>query len=116
VTSPAELVEPLRTLTGTLRGEIRYGDAKAPRTNDQLLQLVFQRNAELERRFRGLLIKIKHDAKEVVVLVGSPAGDAWLEDASWTPEFVDKKWYQSNPPHPAEFTLDPSMAPGRVTK
>ena len=65
---------------------------------------------ERSRRSSGYPIMVRHNVKDVVILVCSPDGKyAWLEDASWTAGVVDHKWYLTNPPTPAEFTMDPDQ-------
>lgn len=69
---------------------------------------------ELRAAFQDVVVKIRHDEREAIVVVCSPDGKvAWLEEASWKP-FVDLRWYASGAQHSCDaFTLDPSMARGK---
>ena len=111
---PQTLVAPVLNLTRALRAEIRYNAAGLPLTDDALLQSVLGRKPELARVFRGTPVRIKRGTKEAVVLVCTPDGkNAALEDASWTPMVVDRKWYTADQSHPCAFdpTLDPNNPP-----
>lgn len=106
---PDNLVTPLPKLTSAVAALVRYPDPSNPVSDDRLLAEAIKDKPELQHAFQGVPIKVKHDAKNVVLLVCSPDGKyAWLEDASWTLG-VDHKWYLSKPPLPAEFTMDPAQ-------
>ena len=110
---PEDLVTPLTKLTSAVEALVRYPDPDNPVPDYRLVTEAIKDKPELQRAFRGLPIKVNHDARNVVLLVCSPDGKyAWLEDASWTLG-VDRKWYLSNPPRPAEFTLDPAQRKSR---
>jgi len=104
---PQELVSPLPRLTAAICAVVRYSSAVNERMSDKDLVLAaLKDNPDLEEAFAGVPILLERDQKDVVVLVCSPDGhDAWLEDASWTAAHVDREWYPSNPPKPAEFTI-----------
>lgn len=103
------LVTPLPKLTSAVEALIRYPDPTQPVPDDRLLAEAIKDKPELQKAFAGYPIKVRHNDKDVVVLVCSPDGKyAWLEDASWTLG-VDHLWYLSNPPCPAEFTMDPAQ-------
>ncbi len=107
---PENLVTPLTKLTPAVQALIRYPDSSRPVPDARLVKEAVKNRPDLQRAFAGVPIKVRHDTKHVVLLVCSPDGKyAWLEDASWTPDRVDHKWYLSDPPHPAEFTLDPAQ-------
>ncbi len=109
---PESLVTPLPKLTTAVQALARYPEANTPIPDDQLVKEATKNKPELQRAFAGVPIKVRHDARHVVLLVCSPDGKfAWLEDASWTMG-VDRKWYLSKPPRPAEFTLDPAQRGG----
>jgi hypothetical protein len=113
VTTPTQraerLVTPLPKLTAAVDALVRYPDPAYPVPDDQLVAVAIKDLPGLQKAFAGYPIKVWHDAKNVVILVCSPDGKyAWLEDASWTAGVVDHKWYLSNPPTPAEFTMDPA--------
>jgi hypothetical protein len=112
--SPAARLEsPLVKLTAAVEAEIRDSPSGPPASDAQLLAAAMKGKPELQRAFKGVPIKVRRDARNVVLLVCSPDGQsAWLEDASWTTG-VDHRWYQRQPPPPAEFTLDPAQAPLR---
>jgi hypothetical protein len=103
------LVTPLPKLTAAVEALVRYPDPANPVPDDQLVSEAIKNKPELQRAFQGYPIKVRHDAKNTVVLVCSPDGKwAWLEDASWTLG-VDRQWYLAKPPKPAEFTMDPAL-------
>ena len=106
------LVTPLPKLTSAVDALVRYADPNNPVPDDRLVAEAIKDKPELQQAFRGVPVKVKHDAKNVVLLVCSPDGKyAWLEDASWTLG-VDYIWYLSKPPRPAEFTMDPAQRSG----
>jgi hypothetical protein len=110
---PDALVAPLMKLTHAIQAVVLYPEHGTPVPDDQLFETAVKDKPELRAAFQGLPVKIKHNERDVVVLVCSPDGKVgWLEDASWTVP-VDKKWYETDPKHPPVFTLDPAMAPGR---
>ena len=103
------MVAPLPKLTAAIQALVRYPDPDAPVPDDRLVAEAIKAKPELQRAFQGHPIKVRRDAKNVVVLISSPDGKyAWLEDASWTLG-VDHKWFQSTPPVPADFTMDPAQ-------
>ncbi len=103
------LVTPLPKLTSAVEALVRYPDPANPVSDDRLVAEAIKDKPELQRAFAGYPIKVRHDAKNTVILVCSPDGKwAWLEDASWTLG-VDHKWYLVKPPMPAEFTMDPTQ-------
>ena len=103
-----ELETPLTKLTPAVEALVRFPDPAAPVADDQLVNEAMRDKPELQRAFKGYPIKVRHDAKNTVILVCSPDGRwAWLEDASWTLG-VDHKWYLVKPPVPADFTMDPA--------
>jgi len=90
--------------------QVRYPDLANPVPDDQLVTVAIKDLPGLQKAFAGYPIKVRHNVKDVVILVCSPDGKyAWLEDASWTPGKVDHPWYLSTPPMPAEFTMDPDQ-------
>jgi hypothetical protein len=102
---PERLVSDVSKLTTAVAGELRYGDLPDSPTDEQILTGAMQGNDELALAFAGIPVRIRHDQKDAVLLICSPDGKAaWFEDASWT-QPVDKQWYSSKPPHPAEFTI-----------
>jgi hypothetical protein len=104
-----ELETPLTKLTPAVEALVRFPDPAAPVADDQLVNEAMRDKPELQRAFKGYPIKVRHDAKNTVILVCSPDGKwAWLEDASWTLG-VDHKWYLVKPRMPAEFTMDPAQ-------
>ena len=104
------LVTPLPKLTTAVDAIVRYPDPANPVRDDRLVQEAIKDKPELQKAFAGYPIKVRHNVKDVVILVCSPDGKyAWLEDASWTPGKVDHPWYLSTPPMPAEFTMDPDQ-------
>jgi hypothetical protein len=106
----ARLVSPLVKLTAAVEAEIRDSPSGPPASDDQLLAVAMKGKPELKRAFQDVPLKVRRDSRNVVLLVCSPDGRfAWLEDASWTTG-VDIRWYQSQPPHPAAFSLDPAQA------
>lgn len=103
-----ELETPLTKLPPAVEALVRFPDPAAPVADHQLVNEAMRDKPELQRAFKGYPIKVRHDAKNTVILVCSPDGRwAWLEDASWTLG-VDHKWYLAKPPVPAEFTMDPA--------
>lgn len=116
VTTPTQraerLVTPLPKLTTAVDALVRYPDPAHPVSDDQLVTEAIKDLPGLQQAFAcytNKAIKVRHDGKNVVILVCSPDGKyAWLEDASWTPG-VDHKWYLSQPPKLAEFTMDPAQ-------
>lgn len=96
----ARLEKPLMNLTVAVRGAAAYG--QGPLSDAQALDLAYKRNPELQIAFRKYPLHIRHEAKEVVILVCSPNGKfALLEDASWT-DPVDRRWYETKAkPKPA---------------
>ena len=109
--TPESLVAPLPGLTRAVQAVVLYSDRGAGVADSNLFQLATEDRPDLRDTFRRVPVRIRHDGRNVVILVCSPDGKtAWLEDASWT-MYVDKKWYEAKPPRPAEFSLDPSMAP-----
>lgn len=116
VTTPSQraesLLSPLPKLTSAVDALVRYPDPNHPVPDDRLVAEAIKDKPELQQAFRGLPIKVKHDAESVVLLVCSPDGKyAWLEDASWTLG-VDHKWYLCKPLRPAEFSMDPAQRNG----
>ena len=105
---PERLITPLPKLTTAIQGFVRWPpNDGSPLTNEELIVEVFEDKPELKELFNGTPIKVWHNDRYVIVLISSPKNDqAWLEDASWTPE-VDRLWYQYNSPQPSEFTLIP---------
>jgi len=104
-----ELESPLTKLTPAVQALVRYPDPANPVADDRLIAEAMKDNPELQRAFKGYPIKVRHDAKNTVILVCSPNGKwAWLEDASWTLG-VDHQWYLVKPRMPAEFTMDPAQ-------
>lgn len=109
----ARLASPLVKLSAAVVAELRDSPTGPPASDELLLAAAMQGKPELQRAFAGVPIKVRRDARNAVLLVCSPDGQsAWLEDASWTPG-VDQRWYERQPPHPAQFTLDPAQAPSR---
>lgn len=105
IEEPDQDTEPVEAVAAL----VRYPDPSNPVPDDRLLAEAIKDKPELQHAFQGVPIKVKHDAKNVVLLVCSPDGKyAWLEDASWTLG-VDHKWYLSKPPLSAEFTMDPAQ-------
>jgi len=79
--------------------------------DDKLVAATFQKKPELERDFRGYVIETASSGTNIVVLVCTVDGKyALIEDASWTP-YVDKKWYETEPQHPARFSINPATGP-----
>jgi hypothetical protein len=106
-TNPAALVTPLTKLTSAVQSVVDYPENGIPVPDDKLLQASIRGKPELRSAFKEFRIKIWHDNKNVVILVCSHDGRiGLLEDASWT-QFVDKKWYETEPTHPAVFSLVP---------
>jgi hypothetical protein len=106
-TGPKTLESRLPMLTNTVQGLLYTPGI----TDDQLFSEAVKRQRTLSM-FPPRQVKIKHSGLNVVVLVTSPDGkNAWLEDASWTLDVVDREYYRDHPPRPAEFTLDPARAP-----
>jgi hypothetical protein len=106
---PDELATPMKRLTPAVQAVILWPENTDPQSEDKVIEEVFKEKPELREAFQGLVIKIRHNDKDVVILVCSQDGkNAWLEDASWTIE-LDKEWYKE-PSHPCEFSLDPLMA------
>jgi hypothetical protein len=105
---PFGLVPATSRLTMTIQVIINMPEGGRPVPDDKLLEEAFKERPELGDFFSGLPVLIKHNGRDVVILVCSPDGKhGWVEDASWTPE-VDREWYDIDPSHPAVFTLDPS--------
>lgn len=103
------LVTPLPKLTAAVQAVVRYPDPANLVPDELLVAEAIKNKPELQRAFQGYPIKVRHDAKNTVILVCSPDGKwAWLEDASWTLG-VDRQWYLAKPPKSAEFTMDPAM-------
>jgi hypothetical protein len=103
------LVTPLPKLTSAVEALVRYPDPANPVPDERLVSEAIKDKPELQRTFAGYPIKVRHDAKNTVILICSPDGkSAWLEDASWTLG-VDHKWFLVKPPMPAEFTMDPAQ-------
>ncbi len=103
------LVSPLPKLTAAVEALVRYPDPANPVRDDQLVAEAIKDKPELQRAFKGYPIKVRHDAKNTVILVCSPDGQgALLEDASWTLG-VDHMWYLVKPLPPADFTMDPAQ-------
>ena len=110
--NPEKLVAPLNKLTPAVQAVIVWPEGGKPIPDNKILEEALKDKPELREAFQGIPIKIKQNGKDVIILVCSPDGkNAWLEDASWTTEGVDKEWYKLDPSHPCEFSLDPSMAP-----
>ena len=106
------LEAPLPKLTSAVLAEVRYPTTSRPVGDDQLLAKAMENKPELREAFRDVPIKIWHDEHDVILMICSPDGEyCWLEDGSWTPG-VDRRCYQSKPPVPATFTLQP---PSRTT-
>ncbi len=102
------LVSSLPKLTSAVEALVRYPYPANPVLDDLLVAEAIKYKPELQKAFKGYPIKLRHDAKNVVVLVCSPDGKyAWLEDASWTLG-VDHQWFMVKPPMPADFTMDPA--------
>lgn len=112
-THPETLVTPLNKLMPAVQSVIVYPEDGKQVPDKMILEQVWKDNPELCNAFKQTHIDLKHDQKNVVILICSPDGKiAWLEDASWTPG-VDIKWFEKEPSHPCGFSLDPSMAPSR---
>jgi hypothetical protein len=104
---PGDLVTPLTKLTPAVEAQFRY-HPNGPVPDDRLVAEAMKNKPELQKAFDDLPIKVWHDDRYVVLLVCSPDGKyCWLEDASWTPNVVDRKCYECKPLPPAEFTLKP---------
>jgi hypothetical protein len=102
---PEELVTDLPKLTRTIQSLLLYPDKEGPVSDDCLTSEAMRIEPEFQKEFNHVKIKIRHNTRNVVVLICSPDGKyAWLEDGSWTP-YVDCKCYKYKPPRPAEFTL-----------
>ncbi len=111
---PEALVAPTMKLTSAVQAVLLYPENGIPVADDQLYAAAVKDKPELQAAFQGVVVKIKHDSRNVVILVCSPDGKvAWLEDASWTVP-LDKKWYEIEPSHPAAFTLDFPPARGKT--
>lgn len=107
---PFELTPRVSKLTLAVQEVIIMPEGGRPVPDDKLLEEAFKERPELVGPFMGLPILIKHNGNDVVLLVCSPDGKtAWIEDASWT-SGIDYEWYETDPKHPAVFTLDPSSA------
>jgi hypothetical protein len=105
---PYELAPRVSKLTLAVQEVLVLPEGGRPETDAQILDAAFRERPELIAPFEGLPIRIKHNGSDVVLLVCSPDGKhAWIEDASWT-SGIDYEWYDIDPAHPAEFTLDPS--------
>jgi hypothetical protein len=103
--SPQELAGPVLRLTQALHAEA------GKVADDKLLATTFQKKPELERDFREYTVQTVSSGTNVVVLVCTLDGKyALIEDASWTP-YVDKKWYETEPQHAAQFTISPATGP-----
>lgn len=106
---PFELAPIMGKLTMAVQTVIVMPEGGSPVPDDRILEEAFRERPELVGAFYGLPILLKHNGRDVVLLVCSPDGKtAWIEDASWTPG-VDREWYDLDPAHPALFSLDPSM-------
>jgi hypothetical protein len=104
---PYELVPVMSKLTMAAQEVIVIPKDGIHVPDDRILYEAFNERPELMESFRGLNIFIKRYGNDVVLLVCSPDGKhAWIEDASWTPE-VDVEWYETDPSHPAVFSLNP---------
>ena len=104
--NPETLVPPLLKLTAATEGVLRFGDTNALVSGPLLLAEAMKGKPELQEAFQRMRFEVRYDTRNVVILVSPQRGHvAWLEDASWTPLFVDKAHYLSNPPSPAQFTL-----------
>jgi hypothetical protein len=103
--SPSVLEPSVLRLTRALHAELGHV------ANDELVSATFQKKPELARDFQGYTIRAQSSGTNLVVLVCTEDGKyALLEDASWTP-YVDRKWYETEPRHPATFTIDPATGP-----
>lgn len=103
---PSSMAHSLPKLTSTVLGELRDPLSGKPPPDDQLVSEAMKTNAEFAREFPKVVFKVLHNTTNLVLMVCSPDGKrAWLEDASWT-QFLDNKPYLSNPPAPAEFTIN----------
>jgi hypothetical protein len=110
---PFELAPVVGKLTRAVQTVILFPEGGRPMPDDRILEEAFKERPELMGAFHGLPILIRHNGSDVVVLVCSPDGkNAWIEDASWTPD-VDREWYDLDPSRPAVFSLDPSTGSGR---
>jgi hypothetical protein len=108
----ARMEKPLMNLTTAVRGAAAYAPDNALQSDKEALHLTYQRNPELERTFHGYPVQIRHEGKEVVVLVCSRNGKfALLEDASWT-EPVDRRWYKFTAKPKEPCLPDHSLVPG----
>ncbi len=101
------LESPLTRLTAAVLAEVRYSEGPLPASDDELVAMATRNKPELQKAFAGVQVKVWHDDRNVVLIVCSPDGNCWLEDASWTPSRVDRRCYSAKPPVPATFTLHP---------
>jgi hypothetical protein len=107
----ARLEKPLMNLSVAVRGAAVYGQGQGPLSDAQALDLAYRRNPELQKAFRKYPLYVRHEAKEVVILVCSPNGRfALLEDASWT-DPVDRRWYETKTKPKPACAPDRSLVP-----
>lgn len=113
-THPESLITPLNKFMPAVQSVVIDASEDGKQiTNDMILEYAWKDNPELYNAFKQTHIDLKHDQKNVIILICSPDGNiGWLEDASWTPG-VDIKWFEKEPSHPCGFSLDLSMAPSR---
>jgi 1-acyl-sn-glycerol-3-phosphate acyltransferase len=110
---PYELAPVVGKLTMAVQTVILFPEGGRPLPDAMILEAAFRERPELAGAFAGLPILVRHNGRDVVLLVCSPDGrNAWIEDASWTTG-VDREWYAIDPSRPAEFSLDPAAGSGR---
>lgn len=103
------LISSLPKLTSAVEGLVRYSDDDNKVPDNNLLAEIYRIKPEIQRTFKGYLIKIRHDSKYVVIMVCSKDNKyALLEDASWT-QGIDHEWFRMKPLKPAVFTMDPAQ-------
>lgn len=106
---PDNLITPLPKLTLAIQALVRWPPDGVAMTDEKMLATVYEKKPELREAFSCYTVKIWHNTRDVVVLVCSPDGQRGImEDASATPG-VDRVWYQTDPMHPAQFSLIPEM-------
>ncbi len=103
----ALLVTPLPQLTSAVEYLSRHPVSGKPMSDDQMVFEVYKKRPDLKDAFYAYPIKVGHKDKYVILLVCSKDGKyARLEDASWTPNRVDIKWFEKNPKQPPEITMN----------
>lgn len=99
-----ELGSALTMLSAAVEAEVRYGDAPADISDEELIQRATKHDPGLVAPFSGYVLRVARENRHAIVLVCTKDRVALLEDAGCSAP-MDRHLWDSSPAKPCEFTI-----------